>query len=101
MNPDPAYLCPKFESYNAAFCPGLGGRHLPGEPVCLYLREAVKPGGEARVRASIPSQLAEAVLSHASELITSTGDIAIKLRCAALRGSQIEQGARLRAAQAA
>ncbi len=33
---------------------GRRGADLPGEPDCLCLREAVKAGGEARVRHALP-----------------------------------------------
>jgi hypothetical protein len=88
-------LCPRYERCSAGFCPGLGGRHLPGEPVCALMREAVKTGGEARVRASIPSELAEAVVGHAQRLMRSTGALARELRRASRAGSQIEAGHRL------
>jgi len=90
-------VCPRYEHCNAAFCPALGGSHLHGEPVCLYLREAVKPGGEARVRARIPKELAEVVLTHAARLMGTPGALAWALRTASQHGSQIETGDRLAA----
>lgn len=87
-----AQSCPKFERCNAAYCPAVGGSHLKGDKVCLYLREAVKTGGEQRLRGTLPSNLAEVVIASASQLLHGTGPLAAELRRAAKSGSKIEQG---------
>lgn len=56
------------------------------------MREAVKAGGEARSRASMPSELAEAMVRHRQRLLRPTGALARELRRAALTGSQIDAG---------
>lgn len=67
--------CPKFSTCNAPVCPlnekWRMTRHLPGEAVCLYLREAAKAGGEARARGTLLPDLADPVLSAYREVITS------------------------------
>ena len=49
----PQEHCPKFSACSAPICPldhqWSRARHLPGERVCLWLRELVKGDGEARV----------------------------------------------------
>jgi hypothetical protein len=51
---DPEKKCPKFETCNAAICPLDDGwdraAHLPGEPVCFYLRASRKDGAAERFR---------------------------------------------------
>jgi hypothetical protein len=95
----PGYLCPKYERCNAPFCPGgLGGSHLDGEPVCLYLREAVKPGGDARVRATLRRELADLVLTAARDLLPLHGGLSRALRDASRTESTIEGAKRLRPA---
>jgi hypothetical protein len=91
----PGYLCPRYERCSAAICPGgLGGTHLPGEPTCRFLREAVKAGGRARVEGALHQDLAEAVLRYASELISQSGPLARALRQASKKGSSMERGRR-------
>lgn len=89
----PGYLCPRYDRCGASFCPGgLGGTHLAGERACCYLLEAVKTGGSARVEASIPRELAEAVLDQAQRLISRQGPLPRELRRASKHGSKVEQG---------
>ncbi len=85
-----AGTCPKFGRCSAAYCPAAGGKHLQGEHVCHYLRESVKPGGQARVRASLSSALAEAVVEDGLRLLTSTGPLKKPLRRASKMGSRVE-----------
>jgi len=100
--------CPKFATCNAPVCP-LGGdwrrtRHLRGERTCLYLREGAKPGGEARIRALLPPELADPILEAYRELVTSqqcTGangfsDLLRKLQAASTCGSKLEAGDKLK-----
>jgi hypothetical protein len=87
--------CPKWEGCNAAFCPAVGGLHLRGERVCLYLREAVKTDGEARVRATLPGELAEVVLRAAQGRILGRDALGEALKRASLTGSKLEAGRRL------
>lgn len=88
-------LCPRFERCNASFCPGLGGKHLPGEAVCFWLREAVKGGGDARVRNTLKAELAEVVVDTAKRLLSEKGQLSRELRRASTSGSQIDSGLRL------
>lgn len=88
------YSCPRYERCNAPYCPGLGGKHLAGEPVCFYMREAVKEGGMARVGATLPHELAGVVLGVAKRLLDGSGPLPRALRGASRTGSKIEQGIR-------
>lgn len=91
--------CPKFADCNAAFCPETGkGGHMPGDPVCVYLREAVKDGAEARLTPVLSGPLTERVLRHASELLAQAGPLSRVLRQAAKRGSRLECGKAMRGA---
>jgi hypothetical protein len=90
-----AESCPKWEGCNAAYCPVLGGMHLQGERVCLYLREAVKVGGEAQIRHALRGELAEAVLRAAQELLPSRGPLGLALVRASGSGSKLASGRRL------
>ena len=57
--------CPKWNYCSAPICAlhggGLDSKHLPGERVCFYLLEFVKPGGRAKIRGVLPRELADAV----------------------------------------
>jgi hypothetical protein len=84
-----AEICPKFNRCSAPYCPAVGGTHLQGERVCHYVRESVKPGGPARVRAVLPTPLADTVVMDALRLINSTGPIQKSLQRASAQGSRI------------
>ncbi len=57
--------CPKWKKCSAPICPLdeaiLNRKHLPGERVCIYLLELVKPHGRAKIRGVMPSERADAV----------------------------------------
>jgi hypothetical protein len=101
QQPDLAASCPRYERCSAAFCPALGGKHLPGERVCLQLREAVKTAGAAKIRTALPESLAEAVLRHARHLLSAPGALGDELRRAAATRSKVEAGRQLLAECAA
>lgn len=93
------YECPHFERCNAPLCPlARGGSHVRDEPVCFYLREAVKAGGEARVRAALPSHLAEPVLAAARDMFVPHSVLHRQLQRAAKQASKLAIGAALREA---
>lgn len=98
LNPALAFICPRYLSCNAGFCPAIGGTHVKGEVICLWLREAVKTAGRAKIGAACAGNLAEAVLVAAQRLLTQRCALADELRRAARHGSQIESGHRLRVA---
>jgi hypothetical protein len=91
-----ATLCPHFERCCAAYCPAAGGTHLKGEPVCLWLRESVKPGGRAKITAALRGNLAEVILSSASRLLSARGPLADELRRASKLGSKVDCMRRIR-----
>lgn len=57
--------CSKWDHCSAPICPlhggGLDSKHLPGERVCIFLLELVKPGGRTKIRGVLPRELADAV----------------------------------------
>jgi hypothetical protein len=96
-----AERCPRFDGCSAPVCPlmGMGGTHLRGEPVCFFLREAVKVGGEARLRLRLPEDLATAVVEAGSVAIALQGDIGRALRRASKQGSKRDGAAHARQAK--
>lgn len=91
--------CPRWEGCSAPVCPLDGAwhrcKHLPGERVCGLMSELVKDGGEARLRASLPSALFN-LLAEASPLIASRwGRVRKRLDEASRTGSRMAAGQRL------
>lgn len=84
--------CPKFDRCSAGVCPldKTAGSHLTGEPVCFYLREFVKDGGEARLRRSLPGVMVDEIANELPAIISRYGDIKRKLERAAKTGSKSE-----------
>ena len=98
MSAELIYQCPQFNRCNAAFCPlSVAGSHLRDEALCLYLREAVKSGGEARVRTELPAHLADRVISVAREALSSSSALSRQLLRASKQASKTEIGKTLRA----
>lgn len=89
----PRQLCPKFSNCSAPVCPldpeWPRARHLPGERVCLWLRELVKEGGEARVAHASTEDLATRVGLVLPDIVASNSDIRSKLRDAARTGTKL------------
>lgn len=94
--------CPKFHGCNAPICPidpdWQSCAHLPGEGVCLWLRELSKPAGEALLRGCVPTKLLEEVVGQAPAIISSYGDIRRQLNRASKTPSKVASGHALRAA---
>jgi hypothetical protein len=93
-----AQRCPRFERCSAAVCPLLpsSGGHGRGERICPYLREAVKPGGEARLRCSLPEEVARTIVEAIPRVIALHGAIARALRRASVQGSKLDAAAKAR-----
>lgn len=86
-----AESCPKFQGCSAAYCPALGpGKHFKGEPVCSYLLESVKEGGQARLRGHLPKELTDAIINAGLRLFNSTGPLKKPLERAAKQTSRME-----------
>lgn len=82
--------CPRFDRCDAPVCPlddWKASRHVKGEPVCFYLREATKQGASAPLTGDIPKELAEEVSIAHREIVSSPcspfGDIRRRLLRAA------------------
>jgi hypothetical protein len=101
--------CPKFSTCSAPVCPlddqWRSARHLRKEPTCLYLREVSKAGGEARVRALLPAELADPVVRVYREVITpqegtpdgqGLGELRRVLETSATTGSKLDGARHLR-----
>ncbi len=86
--------CPKFNGCSAPVCPldpgHLKTAHLPGERACLYLREALKPGGEARLMGVLPREQAERVLQALPEILSRYGSLRRALIRASKNPSKLE-----------
>lgn len=91
-----ASRCPKFDTCSAPVCPldseWPQRRHLAGERVCLWLREVVKPGGEAAARRVLPAVLVDDVMAALPAIQDSSSDIRHKLKLASRASSK--RGAR-------
>lgn len=88
-----AARCPKFDGCNAPICPlddWRRAQHLQGERICLWLREAVKPGGTARVARAATDEIAAAVAVALPEIMASgSADLRHKLTEASKCGSKL------------
>lgn len=86
--------CPKWNRCGAAYCPalgpGLGGKPCEGEPVCSYLTESVKEGGQARLRGYLPTELADPVIRDGLRFLNSPGPLQKALKRASKQGSRME-----------
>lgn len=80
--------CSKYDSCSAPICPldpqWAQRRHLPGERICLWLREAVKT--ESAV--ALPIELVDDVVTALPAIKASSSDIRHKLKQAAKAGSK-------------
>ena len=83
--------CVRFLHCNAPLCPlddWKLRRHVKGEPVCFYLREAAKHGDTLPPTGDIPTELIEKVSEAYPKIISSPcsrwGDVRRRLTRAAL-----------------
>lgn len=94
--------CPRWESCAANVCPldadWRKRSHLKGEPVCLWLREVVKPDGEAILRASIGDDAAAQVVAALPAIEAAYGTLRRALKRASQHGSRVASGRKLRGA---
>lgn len=85
-------MCPRFISCSAPVCPldkyWQFQRHLPGERVCRWLREAVKSNGNVAVMHALPYYCGEKVIRVATVLIQRQGELGNKLKRASKQGSK-------------
>ena len=88
--------CPRYDRCNAPICPldprCLHAQHLPGEPVCLWLRELSKPDGEATLRRVLREEVAATVARVAPGIIATQRTIARALQRASRHGSKLASG---------
>lgn len=87
--------CPRFSKCSAPICPidseWAKRTHLRGEPVCLYLREFVKVGGEARLGCHVSAELLQAVRNTINPIQERYGHIRRALERAKLDGSRMKK----------
>lgn len=85
--------CPKFSYCNAPICPldpdWRLRTHLKGERACAFLREAMKPGGRARLRGIVPREIAEKVSEVLPGVLSQYGHLRRALRRAAKMPSRL------------
>ncbi len=76
--------CPRFAMCAANICPldidWPYRKHIRGERICVYLREAVKVGGLAILAVHIPTELSNEVVSALPRIIDRYADISRRLR---------------------
>jgi len=97
-----AARCPRFDGCNAPICPlddWQRAQHLPGERVCGLLCELVKEGGEARLRARLPSELVDTLTEVCPSVAARWQRIRSELDRASHSGSKLESGQSLRERQ--
>jgi hypothetical protein len=88
-----AARCPRFDSCNAPICPldnWQRAQHLEGEAVCGLLSELVKDGGEARLRACMPSALVDTLANALPKITAQWWAIRWQLQRASRTGSKLE-----------
>lgn len=87
--------CPRFSKCSAPICPldsdWAKRTHLRGEPVCLYLREIVKVGGEARLSGAVPYETIQAIRNHIKPISARYVHIRRALERARLHGSRMKK----------
>jgi hypothetical protein len=95
--------CPKWSACSAPLCPFdpelHKRRHLPGEPVCLWLRELVKQDGRAILGGVLCEALVAAVVTAAPGIANRGTDLRKSLRKASRTGSKLASGRELRQRQ--
>ena len=88
--------CPRYDRCSAPICPldprCLHAQHLPGDPVCLWLRELSKPDGEAALRSVLREEVAATVARVAPGIIATQGCIRSALQRASRQGSKLASG---------
>lgn len=98
-----AALCPKFDQCSAPICPleatWWRAQHLPGDRICLWLREAVKPDGLARISRAATADIAGTVAEALPAIFACSSDIRHKLAAAARSGSKLDNMRALRGRQ--
>ena len=87
------HSCIRFDKCNAPVCPldtkWIERVHLCGEPICLYLREHIKPGGRAILGGYIPQELIELIERELPNIIDRHGDIRRRMRRTASTPSKL------------
>jgi hypothetical protein len=78
----------------------LDRKHLPGERVCFYVLELVKPGGRTKLRGVLPNKLADAVERAHPRIIARYGPIRKALKRASTTPSRLGRQPGKRAAGA-
>lgn len=91
--------CPKFDTCSAPICPldDLLQRrvHQDRDRTCVWLVEVVKPGGEDRINAALPSALADQLIRALPEVEAASAYVRRNLRKAARTGTRLANGKRL------
>lgn len=94
--------CPRFDHCSAPICPidqdWRKRAHLRGEPICLYLRECVKPNARTNLDPHLGAELVATVMQVAPTIMLAQGDIRKRLALASVRGSKLASTQRLKRA---
>lgn len=89
------YSCPKWQRCGANVCPLDPERqrrtHGPGDTICFYLLEAVKPGSEKRFELCATEDLRQGVLDPLPEMSSRWSAIRIAVERAKTTGSRLDR----------
>lgn len=87
-------IFPKYDSCSAPVCPferaWQSMRHLPGEPVCRWLRESMKPDAESILSHTLTGELAKRVIETRDALLCRKGALKYSLKRAAKQGRKAQ-----------
>jgi hypothetical protein len=86
--------CPQFLHCSAPLCPLDPYRairsYLPSEPVCFYMRERIKPGGQARLERAIGPTFASEVWEACRDVKSAHGPLWKRLKRSKCTRSRLE-----------
>ena len=86
-------LCPRYERCSAPICPmdpdWQRRTHLKGEAVCGLLLELSKTNGEATLRGVLRAEVADAVVTHAPDMLARYAPLRRASEKAATSGSRL------------
>lgn len=84
--------CPRFDRCNAPICPldpnWQQARHVDGEPICRWMLELAKEGGEAEISRALVDEVADLVRDAFPRIVSATPAIARRIERASLSPSR-------------
>lgn len=87
--------CPKYQHCSAPICPldpGIMERaYLPGESICFFMHEFVKPGSHERFKVSHSEEIYEAIQTVLPRMLSRHGYIKNRLERASGTSSRMDR----------